>query len=205
MDKMTLLIKPKQFSEEILRTETCLTQKDYNNWLHNALEILREIYDDDASANTLFGDVLGDVINMLSNTEIEFVTKELNEDNMFDLCANKSMSEIEELMNKARSTKDTDNDYEFNWDVVRQAIRYYMSRLLEGYTEEEPLDGIHLLVGTDDEANYENEYIIKMYQDEIDGTIWCMMDYNIDYFGQDFDDFSTGMQYDLLKQLVNCI
>lgn len=199
MNKMTLLINPEEFNENILRTETSLTQKSYNNWLHKAVEEMREIFDDyydyDIPANTLFGDV----IKMLSNIEIKFATNELNEDNMFDLCANKSMSEIEQMLNKARST----NDYQFNWDVLRQAIRYYMSRLLEGYLEENPLEGINLLVETDGDSNHKKQFIIKIYQDKIDGKIWYMMNGN--YYWNDFDDFSTEMQYDLLKQLVNCI
>ena len=40
MDKMTLLIKPEEFNENILRTETSLTQKSYNNWLHKAVEAM---------------------------------------------------------------------------------------------------------------------------------------------------------------------
>ena len=41
-------------------------------------EIFDDYYDDDIPANTLFGDV----INMLSKTEIKLNTKELNKDNM---------------------------------------------------------------------------------------------------------------------------
>lgn len=78
-----------------------------------------------------------------------------------------------------------------------------MSKLLEGYLEENPLEGINLLVETDGDSNHKKQFIIKIYQDKIDVTIWYMM--NGTYYWNDFDDFSTEMQYDLLKQLVNCI
>lgn len=64
-----LLINPKRFDEEVWQYPTEFTQKDYNDWLHGAVKTLEEIYDDYDGKVDIY--ILGDIINMLGNTEIK--------------------------------------------------------------------------------------------------------------------------------------
>lgn len=64
-----LVINKKEFDEAVWQDKTEFTQDDYNVWLANAIEALNKIYDScDSNADTY---ILGDIINMLNNTEIE--------------------------------------------------------------------------------------------------------------------------------------
>lgn len=64
-----LVINKKEFDEAVWQDKTEFTQDDYNVWLANAIEALNKIYDScDGNADTY---ILGDIINMLNNTEIE--------------------------------------------------------------------------------------------------------------------------------------
>ena len=64
-----LVINKNEFDEAVLQDKTEFTQDDYNVWLANAIEALNKIYDScDSNADTY---ILGDIINMLNNTEIE--------------------------------------------------------------------------------------------------------------------------------------
>ena len=64
-----LVINKNEFDEAVLQDKTEFTQDDYNVWLANAIEALNKIYDScDSYADTY---ILGDIINMLNNTEIE--------------------------------------------------------------------------------------------------------------------------------------
>ena len=64
-----LVINKKEFDEAVWKDKTEFTQDDYNVWLANAIEALNKIYDScDSNADTY---ILGDIINMLNNTEIE--------------------------------------------------------------------------------------------------------------------------------------
>ena len=64
-----LVINKKEFDKSVWQDKTDFTQDDYNVWLANAIEVLGKIYDDyDGEADSY---ILGDIINMLNNTEIE--------------------------------------------------------------------------------------------------------------------------------------
>lgn len=64
-----LVINKKEFDEAVWQDKTEFTHDDYNVWLANAIEALNKIYDScDSNADTY---ILGDIINMLNNTEIE--------------------------------------------------------------------------------------------------------------------------------------
>ena len=64
-----LLINKKEFDEKVWQDKTDFTQKDYNDWLHKAIDTLCEIYDGYNGHADVF--ILGDIINMLGNTEIK--------------------------------------------------------------------------------------------------------------------------------------
>lgn len=74
---MAKLIIDKQFDQQVWQTETGFTNKQYNEWLQNAKEVLiksRQIIDDDIdSGNLEYFDtnILGDLINMLDVTKVE--------------------------------------------------------------------------------------------------------------------------------------
>ncbi len=64
-----LVINKKEFDEAVWQDKTEFTQDDDNVWLANAIESLNKIYDScDGNADTY---ILGNIINMLNNTEIE--------------------------------------------------------------------------------------------------------------------------------------
>lgn len=64
-----LVINKNEFDKSVWQDKTEFTQFDYNVWLANAIEALNKIYDScDSNADTY---ILGDIINMLNNTEIE--------------------------------------------------------------------------------------------------------------------------------------
>lgn len=67
-----LVINKNEFDEAVWQDETEFTQDDYNVWLANVIEAIEasnKIYDScDSNADTY---ILGDIINMLNNTEIE--------------------------------------------------------------------------------------------------------------------------------------
>ena len=64
-----LVINKNEFDEAVWQDKTEFTQDDDNVWLANAIESLNKIYDScDGTADTY---ILGDIINMLNNTEIE--------------------------------------------------------------------------------------------------------------------------------------
>ena len=64
-----LVINKNEFDEAVWQDKTEFTQYDYNVWLANVIEALNKIYDScDSNADTY---ILGDIINMLNNTEIE--------------------------------------------------------------------------------------------------------------------------------------
>lgn len=64
-----LVINKNEFDEAVWQDKTEFTQDDYNVWLANAIESLNKIYYScDGNADTY---ILGDIINMLNNTEIE--------------------------------------------------------------------------------------------------------------------------------------
>ena len=61
---------PRSFDEEVWQDETEFNQEQYNKWLKDAIDELQLIYD---TYNSDCGDiyVLGDIINMLSETQIK--------------------------------------------------------------------------------------------------------------------------------------
>ena len=64
-----LVINKNEFDEAVWQDKTEFTQDDDNVWLANAIESLNKIYDScDGTADTY---ILGNIINMLNNTEIE--------------------------------------------------------------------------------------------------------------------------------------
>lgn len=64
-----LVINKNEFDEAVWQDKTQFSHDDYNVWLANAIEALNKIYDScDSNADTY---ILGDIINMLNNTEIE--------------------------------------------------------------------------------------------------------------------------------------
>lgn len=69
----TLLINAKKFDEEVWQNETEFNQEQYNKWLKGAIDELQLIYDTYNSDGSDCGDiyVLGDIINMLSETQIK--------------------------------------------------------------------------------------------------------------------------------------
>ena len=63
-----LVINKNEFDEAVWKDKTEFTQDDYNVCLGNAIESLNKIYDScDGTADTY---ILGNIINMLNNTEI---------------------------------------------------------------------------------------------------------------------------------------
>ena len=72
----TLSINAKQFDEEVLQDKTGFNQEQYNKWLKDAIDELQLIYDTYDVSGVVCeycGDVyvLGDIINMLSVTQIK--------------------------------------------------------------------------------------------------------------------------------------
>lgn len=72
----TLLINPEKFDKEVWQIETEFKQKEYNEWLKGAIENLELIYDTYDVGGVVGEDcgdvsILGDIINMLANTEIK--------------------------------------------------------------------------------------------------------------------------------------
>ena len=64
-----LVINKKEFDEAVWLDKTEFTQDDYNVCLANVIESLNKIYDScDGNTDTY---ILGNIINMLNNTEIE--------------------------------------------------------------------------------------------------------------------------------------
>ena len=64
-----LVINKNEFDEAVWQDKTEFMQDDYNVCLANAIESLNKIYDScDGTADTY---ILGNIINMLNNTEIE--------------------------------------------------------------------------------------------------------------------------------------
>ena len=64
-----LVINKNEFDEAVWQDKTQFTHDDYNVWLANAIEALNKIYDSCYSNADTY--ILGDIINMLNNTEIE--------------------------------------------------------------------------------------------------------------------------------------
>lgn len=64
---MILEIEPNKFDEQVFQTDTGFDESQYNEWLRTATHNLQCIYDGMEYDNYM----LGDVINMLSNTKIK--------------------------------------------------------------------------------------------------------------------------------------
>ena len=64
-----LVINKNEFDEAVWQDKTQFAHDDYNVWLANAIKALNKIYDSCYSNADTY--ILGDIINMLNNTEIE--------------------------------------------------------------------------------------------------------------------------------------
>lgn len=120
-----------------------------------------------------------------------------NEEETFDLCANKSIAEIQQMF---------DND----WDeeIIRQTIRYYFSALLMNYDEDEPLEEdyngkpLWVLAETDEDcglSDLEKMHIIKFSQTPCEGYINFWVEGEDDW--SDIDRFNIKEQFAILKEL----
>lgn len=69
MAKFKMVINKEKFDKEVWNTNADFSQKDYNKWLNNAVTTLKGIYNDYDGDENIY--ILGDIINILSNTEIK--------------------------------------------------------------------------------------------------------------------------------------
>lgn len=116
----------KKFDNQVWQYTTEFTQEQYQSWLHGAIQSLQTIYENIDNDEDQY--LLGDVINLLSNTTIEFAAPprrqtyvlvhewrdgNYNEDNEV-LCTSSSPEKIYEALarHKASISKSFHQEYD---------------------------------------------------------------------------------------------
>ena len=115
----------------------------------------------------------------------------MNEQELFDLTANKTREEIVGFYNNEYSKAET---------IMREMCRKYISRRLMDTNEDNKLAcEIHIEpAGAFGMSSLEMPCIVAMWQEPSDGTIWFDEEYNA---VRDFDDYPTDELIQIVKEM----